>query len=121
MKIYDSKLIDQSIVNIFCAVTKDTNPLHYDVDYCLKTHFKKPIVPGAMLVSLLHKLIAEHFPGAVIMQDNMRYLAPVFVNKRVEIEITIHKEREFLHIISCDKKEVLLGESQVYMKYANRS
>ncbi len=124
MKIYqDTHIIDKSLVLQFTSVTKDFNPIHWNEEFCLKTYYKKPIAPGAITTSLLHTLLAKNMPGVVLVNEEIHYLKPVFIDDELVLTITISdlykkgNTQEVAYKCWVDREEVLTGKAWINIKY----
>lgn len=77
-------------VRQFAEVSGDTNPLHLDATYAATTIFKRPVVHGMLVGSLFSQLLGTQFPGlgSIYLQQNLRFLKPVFVGETVKAVVT---------------------------------
>ena len=86
-----SKTITESDINLFCAISGDTNPLHLDHDYAATTMFGGPIAHGMLSASLISTVIGTKLPGhgCVYISQNCRFKAPVRAGETVRARATI--------------------------------
>ena len=86
-----SKTITESDINLFCAISGDTNPLHLDHDYAATTMFGGPIAHGMLSASLISTVIGTKLPGhgCVYISQNCRFKAPVRAGDTVRARATI--------------------------------
>ncbi|MGE0078326.1 MAG: MaoC family dehydratase [Bacteroidales bacterium] len=89
----------------FAEVTGDFNPIHLDAEYAANTIFKKPIVHGFLSGAVFSKVFGTLFPGegTIYLSQEMKFLAPVFVEENYEarfevIEVNLEKH---IGIINC--------------------
>jgi acyl dehydratase len=75
----------------FAQVSGDTNPLHLDAAYAASTIFKRPVVHGMLVGSLFSQILGTRYPGlgSIYLQQNLRFLKPVFVGESVQAIITL--------------------------------
>jgi 3-hydroxybutyryl-CoA dehydratase len=75
----------EELTDEFARVSGDFNPLHCDAQYAQTTHFKKRVVHGLFLASLISKLIGMHLPGknALILSQETKFLIPCFVGDEI--------------------------------------
>jgi len=96
---------NQSNVNIFAEITGDNNPIHLDADFAKNTIFGRPIVHGFYSASVFSMVFGTKFPGegTIYMYQDMKFLAPVFVDQPYKaifevLEVNIEKH---IGIIKC--------------------
>ena len=83
--------ITSKMVNEYSKITGDFNPLHWDIDYCAKTRFGKPIVHGMFLAGILSKVIGVNFPGpgTIYHEQILKFVSPVYINEECIISIKV--------------------------------
>jgi 3-hydroxybutyryl-CoA dehydratase len=86
-----SKTITESDINLFCAISGDTNPLHLDHEYAAETMFGGPIAHGMLSASLISTVIGTKLPGhgCIYISQNCRFKAPVRAGDTVRARATI--------------------------------
>ena len=97
------KKITEKDIMVFSTLTGDNNPVHVNDDFAKKTIFKKRIAHGFLSASLISTVIATKLPGpgSIYLSQNLKFLAPVFVDDEVVTKVTIKT-------IDLLKKRVLL-------------
>ena len=116
-----SKTITESDINLFCAISGDTNPLHLDHEYAATTMFGGPIAHGMLAASMISTVIGTKLPGpgCVYISQNCRFTAPVRAGDTVRARVTItevNRERrriKLLTVCTVGKKVVIEGEAEV--------
>lgn len=80
-------------VTQFAMLSKDQNPIHLNEDFAKDTIFKKPIVHGILVSSLISALIANHLPGpgSIYKSQQLNFIRPVFHSEEVTAKVTITK------------------------------
>src|ERR1700688_4080846 len=81
-------------VESFARLSGDTNPLHMDENFALRTYFNRRVVHGMLLASYVSALVGVHCPGpgGLWSQQNFRWPAPVFIGDRIHIKLRVtHK------------------------------
>jgi len=70
---------DAKKVTNYMAVSGDTNPIHWNEDYTALTFFKKPIIHGTYLLSMMSGVLGTKFPGkgTVVTSMQVDFLKPV--------------------------------------------
>ncbi len=86
-----SKTITESDINLFCAISGDTNPLHLDHEYAATTMFGGPIAHGMLPASMISTVIGTKLPGpgCVYVSQTCRFKAPVRAGDTVRARATI--------------------------------
>ncbi len=86
-----SKTVTESDINLFCAISGDTNPLHLDHEYAATTMFGGPIAHGMLVASLISTVIGTKLPGpgCIYVSQNCRFTAPVRAGDTVRARATI--------------------------------
>ncbi len=86
-----SKTVTESDINLFCAISGDTNPLHLDYEYAKTTMFGGPIAHGMLSVSFISTVIGTKLPGpgCVYVSQNCRFKAPVRAGDTVRARVTV--------------------------------
>lgn len=109
-------------VELFAKLTGDTNPLHLDTVYARTTSFQKPVVHGILVNGLISAVIGTrmHGRGHVLLHQDIRFPAPVFVNEEIVARATVRKiKMSFAFLtVSCsvEDKVVMEGEVTVMMQ-----
>lgn len=112
----------QQDVEKFAAVSGDNNPIHLDHTYAAKTVFKRPIIHGFLGASVFSKVFGMLFPGegTVYMAQNMRFMAPMFVDetyvavfKVAEVVVEKHRAKIETTVLDKDNKTIIAGDALV--------
>ena len=82
-------MVDDSKVKKFAEVSEDVNPLHLDEDYAKKTKFGQRIAHGMLGGGFISATIAEKWPGAIYLEQNLWFQKPVFLDKNVIVELHV--------------------------------
>ena len=110
-------------VNEYCEFTGDNNPLHTDREYCKRTRFKKPIVPGMQLATLFPKLISTTIPGpgTVYSEQNLCFTSYARIDEplvaRIEV-LEINYEEKYLILktqVKSIDKIIIDGVGKVFL------
>jgi 3-hydroxybutyryl-CoA dehydratase len=116
-----SKTITESDINLFCAISGDTNPLHLDHEYAAGTMFGGPIAHGMLSASLISTVIGTKLPGhgCIYISQNCRFKAPVRAGDTVRARATIteinseHRRVKLQTICSVGETIVVDGDAEV--------
>ena len=118
------KTFHQEDVEKFSEISGDNNPVHLDTNYASKTIFKKRVVHGFLTASLISAAIGTKLPGpgSIYLNQSLKFLAPVFPDEEVIVELTIKKinlEKRRIIIDTtciCNNKKVLVGEAEILVE-----
>ncbi|MES2480161.1 MAG: MaoC family dehydratase [Bacteroidota bacterium] len=94
------KTFDKDMVLSFAQLTGDFNPVHFDEEYAKNTIFKKPIVHGPLVITLVTTLFANELPGpgSVYLSHDVKYFHPVYHNETITATLEIIEINEKQHI-----------------------
>ena len=97
-----SKTFTESDVECFAKISLDDNPIHLNREYAEKTVFGQRIVHGLLVASLLSGLMGGKFPGhgTVYLGQSLNFMAPVYIDEKVEASVEVIKIREDKPIIT---------------------
>ena len=94
---FPSKTITESDNNLFCLLTMNNHPLHLDEDYASKTIFKRRVVVGTYIISLVVGMSVPDISGKAIANldyEKIAHNAPVFIGDTIHASSTILDVRE---------------------------
>ncbi len=84
--------ITEEMVNAFCKITGDINPLHNDLEFANKKGYEEKVVYGMLTSSFLSTLAGVYLPGkySLIHEVNIIFKKPVFISDSpLEIQGTV--------------------------------
>lgn len=119
---YHSKKFSKEEVLAFSKLTSDNNPIHFDEEYASSTRFKKTIVQGPMVVSLIGGVLGSTLPGpgTIYISQETKFLKPLFIGETVRAWVEVLEIREDKPVITLKNwiekengKIVLEGKSVV--------
>ncbi|MFL2646244.1 MAG: MaoC family dehydratase [Dehalococcoidia bacterium] len=121
-----SKQITPENIATFAEITGDTQPLHTDPTFGVKTRFKKPIAHGMIGAGIISAAIGVNLaPGKVVVYlgQNMQFRAPVYpgdtITAVVEVtELDIERNRVSLStkVNNQEGTEVIRGDALVMVE-----
>jgi acyl dehydratase len=101
---YDVRF-NQPDVDTFARITGDNNPIHLDAEFAAKTIFGKPIVHGFYSASVFSMVFGTKFPGegTIYMYQDMKFLAPVFVEQpyKAKFEVLEVNTEKHIGVVKC--------------------
>lgn len=116
-----TKVVGESDIAAFAAVSGDDNPVHLDAAFAATTPFKERIAHGMLTASYISALIGTRLPGpgAIYVSQTLSFKRPVkigdAVTARVEIAALDAAKGRVTFTCSCSVggKAVLEGEAVV--------
>ena len=95
----------------YAKITGDDNPLHVDEEYAKNSRFGGNIVHGMFVMGVVSKILGTILPGngTIYLGQDVRFQRPVYVDKKVFIEVEIaeiENDRRLLEKISKLENEV---------------
>lgn len=75
----------------YAKITGDDNPLHVDEEYAKNSRFGGTIVHGMFVMGVVSKILGTILPGngTIYLGQDVRFKRPVYVDKKVFIEVEI--------------------------------
>lgn len=122
-KASQKKKFSKEEVLSFSKLTSDDNPIHFDEEYASNTRFKRTIVQGPMVVSLIGGILGSQLPGpgTIYISQETKFLKPVFVDEYVTAWVEVVKIREDKPVVTLrnwiekDNGEIVIeGESVIF-------
>lgn len=115
-----TKTFTREDVDTFARLSGDDHPAHRDGDYATQSRHGRPVVHGMLTASLFSTAngLLLGTPGAVSIEQTIRFLRPVFVGDTVTAVSEVVKlvpERRWLRCrttcVNQNGDEVLVGEA----------
>lgn len=99
-------LIQNDDIENFGRLTKDSNPLHMDLEFAKETMFKQVNAQGSLLSSYIVGVVGSKFPGKgwMCLGVDSTFNLPVFPGDSVKITVVVDKIVENLGIVILDGK-----------------
>ncbi len=116
------KKFDKQSVKLFAELTGDYNPIHFDEAYAEKTIFKKPIVHGPLVLTLITTLFAKELPGpgSVYLSHEIKFIRPVYyddvITAILEVTDISPKGHVFISTICKNQKNEIVIEGNARLK-----
>ena len=85
------KVFTTEEVELFAILSTDKNPVHLDDAYSATTIFKKRIVHGSLVSSLISSVLGNTMPGngSIYLSQMVSFKKPVFLNDEVTCTVEI--------------------------------
>jgi len=134
LKVGDSAQLQRKFteddVQQYAELSTDRNPIHLDEEYASNTQFKSRIVHGMLVGSLFSALLGQKLPGegAIYMAQNIKFKAPVYLDKLVIASVEITEIHPTKPIVSLGAKCVdelgnllLVGDAVMFVPWLERA
>ena len=118
-------IYSQEEVDTFARITGDANPIHIDAEFAAKTPFGRPIIHGFLSASVFSKVFGMLWPGegTIYMYQDMKFLAPTFVNERytacfkaLEVDAVKHRGIIQCRLLDSNGNMVIEGQAKLINK-----
>lgn len=88
-----AKTITEADIVMYAGISGDTNPVHLNAEFAEKTIFKERIAHGMLSAGLLSTVFGTKLPGpgAIYMNQNLNFKAPVCIGDTVVARVTLRK------------------------------
>ncbi|MGO9136161.1 MAG: MaoC family dehydratase [Syntrophales bacterium] len=121
-----SRTITDAHYLFFAGLTGDNHPSHYDVEFCRKTRFGKPVAHGLLLASMTAlggSYINSKIDGFIFLEQGCRFLKPVVVGDTISIRFRVDEkwrkgDRGFVRfktLIMNQREECVLEGFHLYL------
>ena len=110
------------MLDMFCHITGDDNPLHTDESFARKKGYEKRVCYGMMTASFLSTFAGVYLPGenSLIHSVETKFVKPVFCGDKLFIEGIVEECNDTFHVITIkvtiknqDNEKVLRGKMKV--------
>ena len=94
-----TKTFRQEDIDAFVRLTLDDNGMHTDPELARKGLFRRPVVHGVLVGSLISSVMGTQLPGSgtVLQGQDIQYLAPVYPDETITAEVELTEIEEFPH------------------------
>jgi 3-hydroxybutyryl-CoA dehydratase len=98
----------------FAHLSGDMNPLHVNPDAWIGTPFTGNLVHGAFTASLFSQVMAMQLPGpgAVYLNQTLKFQAPVYVGETVTATVTVTQVRTDKRIVTLETRADVMRDGQ---------
>ena len=84
-----TRTFTQDDFNRFAALSGDDNPIHVDPEFSARTKFGKTVAHGMLLCGSICAALSQHVPGAVQLEQCLRFPSPTYVDEAIVIQLTV--------------------------------
>jgi len=89
-------------VEVFAALTGDTNPVHLDDAYAAETRFGRRIAHGVLMAGYISAILGTRLPGpgSIYLRQSLTFKAPVYIGDAVTAVVTVEDVRDDRPIVT---------------------
>ncbi|MCR5301458.1 MAG: MaoC family dehydratase [Lachnospiraceae bacterium] len=93
--------ITEEMMDSFCAITGDTNPLHCDGEYAGSKGYRGRVVYGMLTGSLLSTLAGVYLPGkrSLIQEVTIKFAKPVYIGDTLTVEGVVEEKNDTFSLL----------------------
>ena len=90
-RFFFNEVITEKLVDEFARLSGDYSNLHMINRFARERGYKGRVVHGALLISLLSRLVGMHFPGqnAVLLSMNTQFTSPAYIGDNINISAEV--------------------------------
>jgi 3-hydroxybutyryl-CoA dehydratase len=88
-------------VKSFATCSLDNNLIHLDTEVASRSRFGSPIVHGMLTASMFSAIFGQHFEGAVYLNQNLKFRAPVYIGERIRGRCEVIAISSAKKIVTC--------------------
>jgi 3-hydroxybutyryl-CoA dehydratase len=121
-----TKVITDSDVRTFAAVSGDENPIHMDEEFAATTSFGKRIAHGMLSASLISAVLANDLPGqgSIYLGQTLKFVAPVFIGDEITARVTVTAVRDDkpiakLETVCMNQRDEIVIKGEATVHYGN--
>ncbi|MBR5129119.1 MAG: MaoC family dehydratase [Firmicutes bacterium] len=116
------RLATKEDINMIAKISGDYNPIHFNEKAAIQSCFEGIVMHGLFCLGMISQLIGMELPGegAILMDEELRYTAPVYVGDTIEATVEIveinHYNGKMKIAFSCKNqhgKYVMKGSTMV--------
>lgn len=110
--------ITESMMDAFCQLSGDNNPLHRDQAFARMNGYEDKVVYGMLTNSLFSRLVGMYLPGknAVLLSIDSKFKQPVYVGDEIEVIGTVEEMNSTMRLLQISATASKLGQIAVRAK-----
>lgn len=96
-----SVTVTEEMMESFCRMTGDVNPLHNDADYAKSLGHPDRVVYGMLTASLLSTLAGVYLPGkrSLIQEVKIKFAKPVYIGDTITVEGVVEEKHDVYSLL----------------------
>lgn len=93
--------ITERMLDDFCGMTGDTNPLHSDTDYAKAEGYEGRVAYGMLTASFMSALAGVYIPGerSLIKELKIKFAKPVYPGDTITVEGEVKEKNDTFNMI----------------------
>lgn len=93
--------VTDEMLESFCALTGDINPLHRDRDFAAEHGYRDRVAYGMLTASFMSTLAGVYMPGerSLIKEMSIKFTKPVFPGDELHVEGEVTEKNDTFHMI----------------------
>lgn len=99
-----SRIVGRDDIDLFAAVSGDTNPAHLDPAFAATDIFGHVVAHGMWTAALVSAVLGTRLPGpgTIYLGQEMRFLKPVAPGDTVTVTVTVREKRPEKRVVLLD-------------------
>ncbi|MBR6158800.1 MAG: MaoC family dehydratase [Lachnospiraceae bacterium] len=96
-----SVTVTEEMMESFCRMTGDINPLHNDKEYAGSLGHPGRVVYGMLTASLLSTLAGVYLPGkrSLIQEVKVKFVKPVYIGDTITVEGIVEEKHDVYSLL----------------------
>ena len=96
-----SVTVTEEMMESFCRMTGDINPLHNDKEYARSLGHPDRVVYGMLTASLLSTLAGVYLPGkmSLIQEVKVKFAKPVYIGDVITVEGVVEEKHDVFSLL----------------------
>lgn len=93
--------VTKEMMESFCSITGDINPLHNDEDHARAKGHPGRVVYGMLTASLLSTLAGVYLPGrnSLIHEVKVKFVKPVYIGDTLSVEGVVEEKHDVYSLL----------------------
>lgn len=93
--------ITEEMLDSFCAMTGDVNPLHKDPAYALEQGYEGRVAYGMLTASFMSTLAGVYIPGerSLIKEVKIKFAKPVYAGETITVTGAVKEKNDTFRMI----------------------
>ena len=93
--------VTEEMMQSFCDITGDINPLHNDEDYATSKGHPGRVAYGMLTASLLSTLAGVYLPGknSLIHEVKLKFVKPVYIGDTLTVEGVVEEKHDVYSVL----------------------
>ncbi len=118
-----TRTFSQADFDRFAALSGDDNPIHVDPAFAAGTPFARTVSHGMLLYTAVRGLLAQHFPGAAQLEQQLTFPNPAYAGEPLTFQLTLQSldgARRQLAVVITRPDGLVAAEGTASLELAER-